>query len=262
MDEPLTQMVAAAYQPVFLPHSPRHSYFHKAERRTCIPGCAFLVSTEALQFHPRPIYSLRATTSRVSHTVKQELISTPIIVPYDFGRQAGPKPYLCTVWLRNPDLHSSHNPDSPVYSHLRAHHHCSFPNINPYLLQRGVESLFSLRPSNLQVTTHHRSCLSACVVLIAAPALESFPSLFLSQSHQLETWLSRLPISSSRLSRKVQRQSGQHQIPVSFSRPLGQKDATGRQSLALCSTSSLPRHSLRSERFRSTPSIGSLVSEH
>jgi hypothetical protein len=77
---------------------------------------------------------------------------------------------------------------------------------------------------------------------IATPALESFPSLSLSQSHQLKTWLSRLPISSSRLSRKVQRQSGQHQIPVSFSRPLGQKDATGRQSLASCSTSSLPPH--------------------
>ena len=80
---------------------------------------------------------------------------------------------------------------------------------------------------------------------IATPALESFPSLLLSRSHQLKTWLSRLPISSSRLSRKVQRQSGQHQIPVSFSRPPGQKDATGRQSLASCSTSSLSPHSLR-----------------
>jgi hypothetical protein len=106
--------------------------FHKAERGTCIPGCAFLVSTEALQFHPRPIYSLRATTSRVSHTVKQELISTPIIVPYDFGRQAGPKPYLCTVWLRNPDLHSSHNPRQPCLQSLEGPPQLFFSEHKPH----------------------------------------------------------------------------------------------------------------------------------
>jgi hypothetical protein len=60
-NEPLTQMVAAAYQPVFLPHPPRHSCFIKLSAVPALPGCAFLVLTEAFPIPPRPIYSLRAT---------------------------------------------------------------------------------------------------------------------------------------------------------------------------------------------------------
>jgi hypothetical protein len=97
-NEPLTQNGSCCLPTCIFTTLSSPLLFHKAERSTCIPGCAFLVSTEALQFDPRPIYSLRATTSRVPHTVKQELVSTPIIVRYGFGRQPRSKPYLRTLY--------------------------------------------------------------------------------------------------------------------------------------------------------------------
>jgi hypothetical protein len=113
-------------------------------------------------------------TSRVSHTVKQELLSTPITVRHNFGRQPRPKPYLRTVWLRIQTC--TRVITQPVYSHLkRAHHNCFSEHKPPYILQRGVEPLLSQRPSHPLVTTHHRSCLSACVVLSPHLRLSHLP---------------------------------------------------------------------------------------
>jgi len=165
------------------------------------------------------------------------------------------------VFLRNPDLHSTHN-TACLQSPERTHHNCSFRTQNP------ISSPTRRRTASLNCaqaifwSVHIIGLVSAPVSFYRHTCARVISLSLIIQSHQLKTWLSRLPISSSRLSRKVQRQSGQHRIPVSFSRPLGQKDVTGRQSLASCSTSSLLLYSLRLEGFRPTPSIGSPVSEH
>jgi hypothetical protein len=77
MDKPLTQMVAAAYHPVFLSRSRRHSYSIKFNRGTCIPACAFLISTQTFHLASADLsLQLPPTTSRVSVPCSE--IPTPL----------------------------------------------------------------------------------------------------------------------------------------------------------------------------------------
>jgi hypothetical protein len=179
--------------------------------------------------------------------VKQGLLSTPTIIRYNFAQHQ--KPIVCFNAAK-------------IYPWTRVTTHC---------LQSHE------RPPQLCLTRYRTliSGLPWCEVERHAPAQVIFWSLdpearvsarvsfyrhicarvvhllLFTESSQLKTWLSRLAQSSSRLPRKVQRQTGQHRIAISFSRPLGQKDVTGRQNLASCCTGSLLLYRVRRRAFAS-----------